>query len=273
MTTLNSLPQRHHSSPLVLIIALFVACSDRAEKPTDSSGVDSAPVVDSAPLDDTSPCDGKTGTVYPDADGDGYGVEEGAVEGCIPAVEGFAEEVGDCDDQNSEINPGVMENCLTESDDDCDGVINANPSGNYYPHPDGCTNYYYDNDGDGYGQYDDDECMCAPEAPYTAPNVGDCDDNDPTVWRDVDGCVILAESIWTARINGFQENQSLGTASESSRSVIEDLTGDGELDLLIADPSFDSEDETMVGALFLIPGPLSGAITLDDPRVYRLEGG
>ena len=122
---------------------------------------------DSATPEDTSPCDGQRGTVYPDADGDGYGVEAGAVEGCIPAVEGFAEEAGDCDDQNSQTNPGMEESCLTEGDDNCDDVINDYPPGSHFPRPEGCTNYYLDNDGDGYGQYDDDECMCAPVAPYT----------------------------------------------------------------------------------------------------------
>ena len=272
MTTLNSLPKRHQTSPLVLFIILLAACSDRAEKPTDSPGVDSAPVVDSTALDDTSPCDGKTGTVYPDADGDGYGVEEGAVEGCIPAVEGFAEDEGDCDDQNGEINPGVLESCLTEGDDNCDGIINAYPPGSYYPRPDGCTNYYLDNDGDGYGQYDDDECMCAPEAPYTAPTVGDCDEDDPTVWRDIDGCVILDESIWTARINGHFEDQSIGSNSYAPTYLMAELTGDGTLDLLIGDPSLKTSDGTMIGALYLVPGPLEGESTLDDKAVHRLEG-
>jgi hypothetical protein len=267
MTMINSLAKPHHTLPLVPFIVLLVACRDRADKSADYSG------VDSATTEDTSPCDGQRGTVYPDADGDGYGVEEGAVEGCIPAVQGFAEEAGDCDDQNSEINPGVKESCLTDWDDNCDGIINAYPPGSHYPRPDGCTNYYLDNDGDGYGQYDDDECMCAPEAPYTAPNVGDCDDDDPTVWRDDDGCIILIESIWTARINGFQEDQSLGFFPTSAEFLIAELTGDGVPDLLIGGPLTKSADGSQGGALFLVPGPLSGDVDLDDTDVYRLEGG
>lgn len=254
--------------PLVLpFIALLVACGDRAEKPTDSPG------VDSAPLDDTSPCDGKTGTVYPDADGDGWGVEEGAVEGCIPAVQGFSEEAGDCDDQNGEINPGLRESCLTDWDDNCDGVINAYPPKSTLPGPDGCTNYYLDNDGDGYGQYDDDECTCTPGAPYIALYEGDCDDNDPTIWRDEGGCLTFDESIWTARVNGHLEDQRIGFNSYSSTYLMAELTGDGKLDLLIGDPSLETSDGTMIGALYLISGPVEGEIALDDKEVHRLEGG
>ena len=88
MTPLKHRPKPYPTSPLVPFIALLVACSDRADKSADSPG------GDSASAEDTSPCDGQRGTVYPDSDGDGFGVEEGAVEGCVPAVEGFAEEAG-----------------------------------------------------------------------------------------------------------------------------------------------------------------------------------
>jgi hypothetical protein len=45
----------------------------------------------------------------------------------------------------------------------------------------GCTTYYKDNDGDGYGQTNDKKCLCSPTAPYTAVKSGDCDDSNPSI--------------------------------------------------------------------------------------------
>ncbi|MCK6524830.1 hypothetical protein L6R49_25785 [Myxococcota bacterium] len=257
---------RHPPRPLLLLAAL-VACSDRAERPAES------PPEDSAPLDDTSPCDGWTDTVYPDADGDGFGVEEGAVEGCIPAVAGFSEKSGDCDDQNSEINPWEGESCLTEWDDNCDGYINTYPPDwGDFP-PDDCTDYFFDNDADGWGVYGEEKCSCTPEAPYTAPVAGDCDDADPTIFRDGGGCLTFDEEMWTARVNGYQEGQRLGAFPMSAEFLIAELTGDLVPDLLVAASLTTSDDGAQAGALYLVPGPLVGDIRLDDTNVHRLEGG
>ncbi len=78
----------------------------------------------------------------------------------------------DCDDDSNSINPDALENCSTPDDDNCNGLtdeINAV----------GCTKYYYDNDGDGYGtaQF---ECRCVANGKFNATQAGDCDDNDPT---------------------------------------------------------------------------------------------
>ena len=267
MTPLKHRPKPYPTSPLVPFIVLLVACSDRADKSADSPG------GDSASTEDTSPCDGQRGTVYPDADGDGFGVEEGAVEGCIPAVEGFAEEAGDCDDTDPLVNPWALETCLTAWDDDCDGSINTYPPDWMGFPPDDCTEYYLDNDADGYGQYGVQECSCTPVAPYTALYVGDCDDHDPTIWSDGGGCVTFDESIWTARINGVYEDQRLGYFATSAEFLIAELTGDGVPDLLIGGSLTKSADGSQGGALFLVPGPLSGDVRLDDANVHRLEGG
>ena len=266
MTPLKHQPKPYPTSPLVPFIALLVACSDRADKSADSSG------GDSASTEDTSPCDGQRGTVYLDADGDGFGVEEGAVEGCIPAVEGFAEEAGDCDDTDPLVNPWEPESCLTAWDDNCDGIINDYPPDSWSTGPEYCVEYYLDEDGDGFGQYDEYECTCTPEAPYTALKEGDCFDTDPTIWRDEGGCLSFEDHIWTARINGYQEAQSLGFSFESSEFLMAELTGDGVTDLLVGNFLTVAADGEPAGALFVVPGPLSGTITLDDPGVLRLEG-
>ena len=52
-----------------------------------------------------------------------------------------------------------------------------------------------------------------------------------------------------------------------------DLTGDGELDLLVGDPSLNTSDGTMIGAIILIAGPIYGEISVEDTAHHRLEGG
>ncbi len=80
---------------------------------------------------------------------------------------------GDCDDQSNLINPKGKESCATPEDDDCDGTLNT-------INADGCAKYYVDVDQDAYGGVGF-QCMCQPEATYTALVSGDCDDNDATV--------------------------------------------------------------------------------------------
>ena len=61
-------------------------------------------------------------------------------------------------------------------DDDCDGETDEDGSN-------GCTEYYADGDGDGFGLVDQVACLCqkpGPEEPL-ATLVGDCDDTDPEV--------------------------------------------------------------------------------------------
>lgn len=61
-------------------------------------------------------------TFYPDADGDGYGIQSTlTVMGCIPP-EGYALTKDDCADDDAQRHPGADEVCNFH-DDDCDGKI------------------------------------------------------------------------------------------------------------------------------------------------------
>ncbi len=118
-------------------------------------------------------CDGKvdeglTITYYPDADGDGYGVEAGSLELC-GASPGYASNADDCDDGSADIHPGAIELC-NGIDDDCDTAVDEGAT----------TRYYEDADGDGYGSPDASVDACSPPDQYVASG-DDCDDADPAV--------------------------------------------------------------------------------------------
>ena len=57
---------------------------------------------------------------YPDEDGDGYGLESGEIETC-GSPEGYVQTPGDCDDRQTQANPGLAEICADGIDNDCSG--------------------------------------------------------------------------------------------------------------------------------------------------------
>jgi hypothetical protein len=104
---------------------------------------------------------------YPDADGDGFGVEAGAVFSCDD-LEGFVLLSGDCDDADPTISP-VTEDACNGQDDNCNGLVDED-----------AVNLlrYRDADGDQWGTDADTVEACQDVAGYVlAP--GDCDDADP----------------------------------------------------------------------------------------------
>ncbi len=123
-------------------------------------------------------CDGEIDEVgafgciplYPDEDGDGWGAAQ--TECVCAGAEGYVGVGQDCDDDDPEQYPNAVEVCNDE-DDDCDGEIDDDAVG--------CETWYADADGDGSGLTGDSACLCAPTAPYTAEEPGDCNDDDPEV--------------------------------------------------------------------------------------------
>ena len=105
---------------------------------------------------------------FTDEDGDGYGDDASLELTCDPPVDGV-QVGGDCDDLAVEVNPDGVEVC-NGVDDNCDDSIDEG-----FP----VETWFYDVDGDGYG----DEAVDACEAPSGAVSVGgDCDDSDPEVY-------------------------------------------------------------------------------------------
>jgi hypothetical protein len=88
-----------------------------------------------------------------DADDDGYPDDE------------------DCDSSDATVHPGADELC-DEKDNDCDGEYDEDPI-------DGTT-WYWDDDGDFFGDPAKSRVACQPESAWV-PNGGDCDDTDPAI--------------------------------------------------------------------------------------------
>ena len=136
-------------------------------------------------------CDGTvdddaTEAWYTDADGDGYGDPDAVVYSC-EQPSGTADPANgeDCDDASSAINPGADEVC-DGIDNDCDGSADEDDAAD-------ATEWYTDDDGDGYGDSSSTVTACPDATDGSAPDGAtdpaageDCDDTDADVSPDAD---------------------------------------------------------------------------------------
>ena len=114
-------------------------------------------------------------TFWRDHDADGFGLLGDSSCLCAPGGEYTATKTGDCNDSDKAVNPKATEIC-DGVDNDCDGAtdpVNA----------DGCTLWYVDKDGDGYGTYSAaPKCLCVGIAGYASSDaLPDCNDADASV--------------------------------------------------------------------------------------------
>ncbi len=119
--------------------------------------------------------DGSLGcnTYYLDADADGYGVAGMTKCSCKPFALYKADKAGDCNDDDVDIHPGLVEKC-DGKDNNCNGTIDEAGAT-------GCKVWYRDLDSDTWGWSADSQCLCFPGDFYTASKGGDCDDNNKNV--------------------------------------------------------------------------------------------
>ncbi|HIA01219.1 MAG TPA: hypothetical protein EYN66_04820, partial [Myxococcales bacterium] len=80
----------------------------------------------------------------------------------------------DCAPMNAAVNHNATESC-NGIDDDCNGVADGENA-------EGCDIYYFNKDGDGYGQAAVKKCLCGAAPPYSATQGGDCNDNNPAIF-------------------------------------------------------------------------------------------
>jgi len=176
-------------------------------------------------IDETTSADALTW--YPDGDGDGFGSELGVVVSCTQPGEGYIQEGGDCDDRDPTRNPAATENCATELDENCDGVLNEEDAF-------GCVDFYADEDGDGFAGTA--ACFCEPEAPFEAETADDCDDTRDDVYPGAPtSSTFLPEDCGTGGDLVLPTPEHTATVSpiELANADFADVDGDGETDVLL----------------------------------------
>ncbi len=150
-----------------------------------------------------------------DADGDGYN------------------EYSDCDDNDANVNPSVVEVC-DEIDNNCNGEIDEGEAG-------GATTWYADADGDGFGNLDDTVLACEQPSGYLADvttDNADCNDDDDTIHpgadeicdgvdNNCDGSIDLDDpidpSIWYADTDedGYGDSENTEEACEPTEGFVD----------------------------------------------------
>jgi large repetitive protein len=131
-------------------------------------------------LDDNCDDNADEGTDWFDDDGDGYCETDTTI--CTQQTwQTSPWPGGDCDDTSTgvDVNPGEDEICSNGFDDNCSGEQDEENA-------DGCDIYNRDGDGDGYGLYNDTQCLCSASTIYDVPgpvstSYDDCDDDATNV--------------------------------------------------------------------------------------------
>ncbi len=163
----------------------------------------------------SSDCDDTNGSIYPgaseipydgiDQDCDGSDLTDADGDGHDAIVAGG----DDCVDTDADIHPGATEVC-DSLDNDCDFIVDEEDAI-------GCTQWYNDQDDDGYGVFEESGCFCGPTGDYTANGTEgwDCEDDADEVnpgyagWATFD----TPGGNWDWNCDGAEELESMDIGS------------------------------------------------------------
>ncbi|MFZ5476892.1 MAG: FG-GAP-like repeat-containing protein [Myxococcota bacterium] len=197
---------------------------------------------------------------YPDADGDGWGVEAYATTTC-EAPDGYVAIAGDCDDGDAGASPDDVEVCGGE-DEDCDGWIDEADAAD-------APTWYADGDGDGFGDPQRATAACVAPAGSVA-TADDCDDDALAVnpdapevcgnGRDDDcdggsnGCGLEGELDLRADAALVLAGEHAYDTFGAAIATLPDVDGDGLPELAVGAPGH----ATSAGAVYVYHSPLDG---------------
>jgi len=158
-------------------------------------------------------------TWYTDADGDGFGADEGPVQACEDPG-GVSAQGGDCDDSSPEVHPAASEIC-NGIDDDCDGALDDDDAS---LDTSTTTTWYVDEDGDGYGVDSEVSSGCT-QPPSTADNTDDCDDSRAEV--NPAATEICDDDRTDEDCSGLADDEDPGLDTSTATAWYPDADGDG----------------------------------------------
>jgi len=240
----------------ICLATLLLACSETPDGGDPSSCTDE--VCDEVDND----CDGEVdegviGSFFADDDNDGHGDPSASVTAC-QAPAGYATIGDDCDDTRIDVNPDSVEAC-DGVDNDCDLAVD---DGLAY------SDWYADNDGDGFGDANAVVSLCAQPKGFIA-DATDCDDANPARFPGApelcnledddcdgvedDGCLFPLEDA-SFRLESPEDMANLG-----ERIAVADVDGDGVADILTGAPLLGFYE----GEAYVVLGPATGARTTD----------
>ncbi len=235
-------------------------------------------------------CDGQVDDgagieVFADADGDGWGDADRALEAC-PVPEGWTPVAGDCDDGDALAKPDGVEVCdAADVDEDCDGYADdadADAVG---------TTWHADADADGFGDPASATAGCDAPAGSVA-DASDCDDADgavrpgaPEVCNGtdddcdgaVDGSGAADAPTWYADLDGdrYGDRAASTQACDAPAGYVADDTDCDDADAARSPAGAESCDDGIdadCDGIDTVCGRLSGTYELGASAALVLEG-